>query len=200
MTAKPKDGRNQPQDLVAAARVTTSPNQRLEAGRARTFFSTIFGQLVARAKKHRRRRSQIPMRCPADGREHAGAGVDGPRHPEGGVTSESFRELRVSTAQTPSGEVLVDVRDSGPECDQISSINSLRLSTQPSPLAWASVCRSAARLSKRMADDCGRARTSPAAPYFTAQCPANRAAQRRDGGTPVSGELSKARTHIPPRC
>ena len=57
-------------------------------------------------------------------------------------------------------------------------------STRPKPTVWGWGCRSAVRSSKRTADDCGRARTCPAAPSFNSRCQATRAAYR-DGGLPT---------------
>ena len=60
-------------------------------------------------------------------------------------TSESFRELRVSTAQTPSGDVLVEVRDSGPGVrpDGFDQLFEAFHTTKPSGLGLGlSICRS----------------------------------------------------------
>src|SRR5271166_5598563 len=43
-------------------------------------------------------------------------------------------------------------------------------STRPRPTAWGWGCRSVARSSKRMVDDCGRPPTRPAAPSFNSLC------------------------------
>src|SRR6266481_7329600 len=45
-----------------------------------------------------------------------------------------------------------------------------KLSTPPNRPVWGLGCRSAGQLSKRITDDCGRARTCPAAPAFNSPC------------------------------
>ena len=45
-----------------------------------------------------------------------------------------------------------------------------RPSTRRSLAVWGWACRSAVRSSKRITDDCGRARTCPAAPAFNSPC------------------------------
>ena len=45
-----------------------------------------------------------------------------------------------------------------------------RLSTPRNRAVWGLGCRSAGQLSKRITDDCGRARTCPAAPAFNSPC------------------------------
>ena len=81
--------------------------------------------------------------------------------------SEGHRELRVSTAQTPSGDVLVEVRDSGPGLppDTLEQLFEAFYTTKPG--GWASGCRSAVRLSKRTKDGSGLRRTYHRGPRFS---------------------------------
>ena len=67
------------------------------------------------------------------------------------------RELLISTGKTASGDVLVSVRDSGPglALAALERVFDPFYTSKPGGLGWD--CRSAARSSKRTADDCGRA-------------------------------------------
>src|SRR5258708_24157886 len=77
-----------------------------------------------------------------------------------------------------------------------------RLSTPRNRTVWGWACRSAGQLSKRITDDCGRARTCPAAPAFNSPCrrsqtlrrevaPVNRPENRRPA---ASSALAAERT------
>jgi signal transduction histidine kinase len=60
-------------------------------------------------------------------------------------TSEGFRELRVGTAQTPAGDLLVEVRDSGPGLppDKIDQFFEAFYTTKPGGVGIGlSICRS----------------------------------------------------------
>ena len=80
---------------------------------------------------------------------------------------EGSRELLISTSKAELDGVLIEVSDTGPGCLRTVPSASSRRSTRPSPMVWGWDCRSAARLSKRMADDYGRRRTNPTALSFT---------------------------------
>ena len=54
-----------------------------------------------------------------------------------------------------------------------------KLSTPRNRAVWGLGCRSAGRLSKRITDDCGRARTCPAAPSFNSPCQRPETLRRR---------------------
>src|SRR5258705_11698118 len=65
-----------------------------------------------------------------------------------------------------------------------------KLSTPPNRPVWGLGCRSAGQLSKRITDDCGRARTCPAAPAFNSQC--RRSQTRRRDAALVSRPKEQA--------
>ena len=92
--------------------------------------------------------------------------------------SEGARDLLISTGTAGSDGVLVTVRDSGPGLSPATLSASSTPSTRPSRAVWGWGCRSAVRSSRRMAEDCGRARTYPAARSFNSRCPPSRAAHR----------------------
>jgi C4-dicarboxylate-specific signal transduction histidine kinase len=79
------------------------------------------------------------------------------------------RELRISTAEAASGGVLVAAKDSGAGLAPatLEHLFDAFYTTKPGRLGLG---LSAVRSSKRMADDCGRARTCPAVPPFNSPC------------------------------
>jgi PAS domain S-box-containing protein len=99
-----------------------------------------------------------------------------------GEAADIPRKLAVSSSVSDSNDVLVEVRDTGPELDPAISTTCSKPSTRPSRMAWAWGWRSAARSSRRMAGGCRRRPTSPAAPSFALRCRSR--GNRRRGAEP----------------
>jgi Histidine kinase-, DNA gyrase B-, and HSP90-like ATPase len=86
------------------------------------------------------------------------------------ATSEGQRELLISIGKAETDDIVVTMRDSGPGLPP-SGVDRLFEAFYTTRADGGLGCRSVVRSFRRMAEDCGRARTCPAAPPFNSRCP-----------------------------
>jgi len=109
---------------------------------------------------------------------------------------EEERELLISSRNEPDG-VSVELQDSGPGLASADLDRVFEAFYSTNRAVWGLGCRSAGRLSKRITDNYGRARTCPAAPAFNSPCRRSQT-QRRDAALVIRPNEQAIRPRILP--